>query len=224
MNSCQMDPLKCSFTPKRTEESKFLIGKHFIRFPLELLEALITCIVDVSQEFFILTLSLITFFLMKSYCATISDFGLAKLCPTVRSTISMPRARATIGYIAPEVYCRNIGGVSNKSDVYSYGMMVLEIFGERKNLNPRVENTSEIYFAHWIYKRIEQEEDLGLGKFNEAAEEETAKKMVLVGSWCIQTDPPIRPSISRVVEMLEGNCSALQMPPKPYLDSASSST
>ena len=44
----------------------------------------------------------------------------------------MRGARGTIGYIAPEVFCRNFGGVSYKSDVYSYGMMVLEMVGERK--------------------------------------------------------------------------------------------
>ncbi|XP_029125430.1 rust resistance kinase Lr10-like [Cajanus cajan] len=53
----------------------------------------------------------------------ISDFGLAKICPREKSTISMLVARGTVGYIAPELFCRNFGGVSHKSDVYSYGMM-----------------------------------------------------------------------------------------------------
>jgi interleukin-1 receptor-associated kinase 1 len=34
-------------------------------------------------------------------------------------------ARGTVGYITPEVLCRNFGGVSYKSDVYSYGVLVL---------------------------------------------------------------------------------------------------
>ncbi|XP_048318202.2 LEAF RUST 10 DISEASE-RESISTANCE LOCUS RECEPTOR-LIKE PROTEIN KINASE-like 2.4 [Ziziphus jujuba] len=55
----------------------------------------------------------------------ISDFGLAGVCNRKESTISMLDARGTIGYIAPEVFCREFGGVSHKSDVYSYGMLVL---------------------------------------------------------------------------------------------------
>ncbi|XVE75220.1 hypothetical protein DITRI_Ditri12bG0078200 [Diplodiscus trichospermus] len=47
----------------------------------------------------------------------ISDFGLAKLCPEKESAISMTGARGTIGYIAPEVFSRNFGRVSHKSDV-----------------------------------------------------------------------------------------------------------
>ncbi|XP_064998944.1 LEAF RUST 10 DISEASE-RESISTANCE LOCUS RECEPTOR-LIKE PROTEIN KINASE-like 2.1 [Musa acuminata AAA Group] len=64
----------------------------------------------------------------------ISDFGLAKLCPQRGSVLSMADARGTIGYIAPEVFCRNIGAVSTKSDVYSYGMMLLEMVGGRRNV------------------------------------------------------------------------------------------
>ncbi|RWR82052.1 LEAF RUST 10 DISEASE-RESISTANCE LOCUS RECEPTOR-LIKE PROTEIN KINASE-like protein 2.4 isoform X2 [Cinnamomum micranthum f. kanehirae] len=55
------------------------------------------------------------------------------------------------------------------------------------------------------------------------AEEDIGRKMVLVGLWCIQTDPTIRPSMTRVVEMLEGSLGSLEMPPKPYLCSPSRS-
>ncbi|KAF9593262.1 hypothetical protein IFM89_021018 [Coptis chinensis] len=83
----------------------------------------------------------------QDLCPKISDFGMAKLCPTRDiSVVSMVGARGTIGYIAPEVCCRNFGGVSHKSDVYSYGMMVLEMIGGRKNIDVAVENMSEIYF------------------------------------------------------------------------------
>lgn len=44
----------------------------------------------------------------------------------------MTGARGTVGYIAPEVFFRNLGGVSHKSDVYSYEMMVLEMSVGRK--------------------------------------------------------------------------------------------
>ncbi|XP_015162711.1 uncharacterized protein [Solanum tuberosum] len=133
------------------------------------------------------------------------------------SIVSMLGARGTIGYIAPEIVCRNLGGVSHKSDVYSYGMMVLEMVGGRKNVDVGVDRTSEIYFPHWLYQRIELDEELQLIGIMNEEEKECARKMVMVSLWCIQTDPSNRPSMSKVVEMLEGKLDSLQMPPKPYL-------
>ncbi|PIA64502.1 hypothetical protein AQUCO_00100167v1 [Aquilegia coerulea] len=152
----------------------------------------------------------------EDFCPKISDFGLAKLCPTRESVVSILAARGTIGYIAPEIYCRNFGGVSYKSDVYSYGMMVLEMIGGRKNIDATVVNTSEIYFPHWIYNRLENE--IAIGGSEEIFKEETTKKMVLVGLWCIQTHPTNRPSMAKVVDMLEGNIEDLEMPPNPFTD------
>ncbi|CAA2989601.1 LEAF RUST 10 DISEASE-RESISTANCE LOCUS RECEPTOR-LIKE PROTEIN KINASE-like [Olea europaea subsp. europaea] len=71
----------------------------------------------------------------KDFNPKISDFGLAKLSPNRSSTVSMLGVRGTIGYIAPELVYRTIGEVSYKSDVYSYGMMVLEMVGETKNID-----------------------------------------------------------------------------------------
>ncbi|XP_042436061.1 LEAF RUST 10 DISEASE-RESISTANCE LOCUS RECEPTOR-LIKE PROTEIN KINASE-like 2.1 isoform X1 [Zingiber officinale] len=154
----------------------------------------------------------------EEFCPKISDFGLAKLCPHKRSAISMADARGTIGYIAPEVFSRNFGVVSTKSDVYSYGTMVLEMVGGRKNVKAHLDESSEVYFPHWVYEHLDQGEDLKpLGVTPET--EEIAKKMILVGLWCIQIPPKDRPSISRVVEMLEGRTSEMEMPPKPCFSS-----
>ncbi|KAH0671860.1 hypothetical protein KY284_022947 [Solanum tuberosum] len=156
-----------------------------------------------------------------NFCPKISDFGLAKLCMKQESIVSMLGPRGTIGYIAPEIVCRNLGGVSHKSDVYSYGMMVLEMVGGRKNVDVGVDRTSEIYFPHWLYQRIELDEEFQLIGIMNEEEKECARKMVMVSLWCIQTDPSNRPSMSKVVEMLEGKLDSLQMPPKPYLYSPS---
>ncbi|KAH0668652.1 hypothetical protein KY289_023145 [Solanum tuberosum] len=159
----------------------------------------------------------------EDFCPKISDFGLAKLCVKHESIVSILGPRGTIGYIAPEIVCRNLGGVSHKSDVYSYGMMVLEMVGGRKNVDVEVDRTSEIYFPHWLYRRIELDEELQLIGIMNEEENECARKMVIASLWCIQTDPANRPSMSKVVEMLEGKLDSLQMPPKPYLYSPSRS-
>lgn len=152
----------------------------------------------------------------EDFCPKISDFGLAKLCPPKESVLSMVCARGTIGYIAPEVFSRSFGVVTRKADVYSYGMMVLEMVGGRRNSDQQVENTSEVYFPHWIYDHLDNIHELKIDGISYNMEEVT-KKMVLVALWCIQANPSYRPSISKVVEMLEGTMDDLQMPPKQYI-------
>ncbi|KAM7268701.1 hypothetical protein ACFE04_010867 [Oxalis oulophora] len=49
---------------------------------------------------------------------------------------------------------------------------------------------------------------------------EIAKKIIMVGLWCIQTIPSDRPSMSKVIDMMEGNLGALENPPRPYLSSS----
>ncbi|XP_059434653.1 PR5-like receptor kinase [Corylus avellana] len=161
--------------------------------------------------------------LNENFCPKISDFGLAKICPREKSIVSMLGARGTVGYIAPEVFCRNFGGVSHKSDVYSYGMMVFEMVGGRRNIDVEIDHTSEIFFPHWIYKRLEQDEDLGLHGLMNEEDHEHVRKMIIVSLWCIQTNPSSRPSMNRVVSMLEGSLESLQIPPMPFLHSPSRS-
>ncbi|KAH9795080.1 protein kinase domain-containing protein [Citrus sinensis] len=155
----------------------------------------------------------------EDFCPKISDFGLAKICNRKESIISMTGARGTVGYIAPEVFCRNIGEVSYKSDVYSYGMMIFEMTGGRKNVDVGDNGSSDVYFPHWIYKRLEEDEELGLQGIENEEDKEYARKMIIGSLWCIQTNPSSRPTMSRVVEMLEGSLDSLQIPPKPFLSS-----
>lgn len=155
----------------------------------------------------------------EDFCPKISDFGLAKLCPRKESIISISEARGTIGYLAPEIWNKNIGRVSHKSDVYSYGMMLLDMVGWRKNMNAEANCKTEIYFPDWIYEKIEEGSNLGHDGANTMEENDIARRMTIVGLWCIQTFPTQRPTISRVIEMLEGCLDSLPMPPKPVMAS-----
>ncbi|KAJ1684949.1 hypothetical protein LUZ63_016339 [Rhynchospora breviuscula] len=154
----------------------------------------------------------------EDFCPKIADFGLAKLCPPKESIISLAEMRGTIGYIAPEVFSRNFGVVSTKSDVYSYGMMVLEMVGGRRNAKSNVENSSQEYFPHWIYDRLAKGADIKACNTT-IQTEDFARKMALVGLWCTQTIPSNRPSMGRVLELFERRLDELEMPPKPYLAS-----
>ncbi|CAN0923117.1 Rust resistance kinase Lr10 [Linum grandiflorum] len=156
----------------------------------------------------------------RNFNPKISDFGLAKLCAKDQSAISMTTARGTIGYIAPEVFSRNFGNVSYKADVYSFGMLLLEMVGGRKNVDfTEVDGDREIYFPEWIYNlfdesgedvRVDVEEEEGDGE-----DGKIVKKLAVVGLWCIQWNPVDRPMMKLVVQMLEGDGGNLTAPPNP---------
>jgi serine/threonine protein kinase len=72
----------------------------------------------------------------------ISDFGLAKLYPTNINAVTLTAAWGTIGYIAPELFYKSFPNVSYKADVFSFGMLLMEMDGKRKNKNPAAESSS----------------------------------------------------------------------------------
>ncbi|BFG21305.1 hypothetical protein CerSpe_075790 [Prunus speciosa] len=152
----------------------------------------------------------------ENFLPKVSDFGLARLCPLDNSIVSLTAARGTIGYIAPELFYKNIGGISYKADVYSFGMLLMEMAGKRKNLNATIEKSSQIYFPTWVFDQLNDGKDI---KIEDATEEEEKiiKKMIIVALWCIQMKPGDRPPMNKAVEMLEGEIESLDMPPKPFL-------
>ncbi|MED6155085.1 hypothetical protein PIB30_002293 [Stylosanthes scabra] len=153
----------------------------------------------------------------ENFVPKISDFGLAKLYPIDRSIVTLTDKRGTIGYIAPELFYNNLGGVSYKADVYSFGMLLMEVAGRRKNLNPHAENTSQVFFPTWVYEQvISRGKEVELDNGTEA-EKSIAKKLIITALWCIQLRPSDRPSMNDVVAMLEGELCNLTMPPKPLL-------
>jgi serine/threonine protein kinase len=152
---------------------------------------------------------------MKNCNPKISDFGLAKLCSKVQSAVSMTIVRGTMAYIAPEVFSGNFGNVCYKSDVDCFGMVLLAIVGGRKNTDDTAENTGQVYFPEWIYNCLDGGEELRL-KIQEAEDAEIAKKLAIVGFWCIQWHPMDRPSMKTEVQMLEGEGNIFAMPQNPF--------
>ncbi|KAK7314578.1 hypothetical protein VNO77_33104 [Canavalia gladiata] len=155
----------------------------------------------------------------ENFCPKISDFGLAKLCPRKESIVSMSDPRGTFGFLAPEMWNRRFGGVSHKSDVYSYGMILLDMVEGRNNTNNvQASHSSEMYFLDCIYNRLEQRNLRPHGAIT-PEENEFIRRMTVVGLWCIQTLPNDRPTITKVIDMLQVSLSSLEIPPKPVLSS-----
>ncbi|XP_009609372.1 rust resistance kinase Lr10-like [Nicotiana tomentosiformis] len=150
----------------------------------------------------------------ENFVPKISDFGLAKLYPTDNSIVTLTAARGTIGYVAPELINRSIGPVSYKADVYSFGMLLIEMAGMKRNSAAR-EDMSSQYFPHWIYDQFDKEKEIEVLDETHDDEKKIIKKLTLVALWCIQMNPLYRPSMTKVVEMIEGELQALQTPPRP---------
>ncbi|KAF7140054.1 hypothetical protein RHSIM_Rhsim06G0120800 [Rhododendron simsii] len=114
----------------------------------------------------------------ENFNPKLSDFGLAKLYPTDNSMVSLTVARGTMGYMAPELFYKNIGRVSYKADVYSYGMLLMEMAGRRRNLNACADHASQIYFPSWIYDQFKEGKEIEMGEVA-VDEKEMVRKMVI---------------------------------------------
>ncbi|GMN56522.1 hypothetical protein TIFTF001_025633 [Ficus carica] len=132
----------------------------------------------------------------------ISDFGLAKLYDEKMTHIST-RVAGTIGYLAPEYAMR--GHLTEKTDVFAFGVVALEIISGRSNSNTSLEE-DEIYLLEWAWNLHEQGREIELVD-SELSEfdEEDVRRIIGMALLCTQTSPTVRPSMSRVVAMLAGD-------------------
>ncbi|MED6120334.1 hypothetical protein PIB30_019844 [Stylosanthes scabra] len=124
----------------------------------------------------------------ENFIPKVSDFGLAKLYP-----------------------------LDNRiADVYSFGMLLMEMASQRRNLNPHAEHSSQLYFPFWIHGQLaEKNDEVEMETLVHEETSELVKKMFITALWCIQLKPCDRPSMNKVVEMLEGDVASIEMPPRP---------
>ncbi|CAL9159509.1 unnamed protein product [Musa hybrid cultivar] len=128
----------------------------------------------------------------EGFRAVVADFGLSKLMGKDESRV-VTTIRGTRGYLAPEWIIGS--GVSDKSDIYSYGMVLLEMKVRQGRMMEVVDER---------LKSVEGPPD-----------EKEVRTLVHVALWCIQEKAETRPSMARVVDMLEGRIAVDDDPPKP---------
>ena len=91
-------------------------------------------------------------------------------------------------------------------DIYSIGVLLLEIFCGRKNVKLSVEDENHIRLADWAYDKYKEGRLDLLVKNNEQAinDMKRVEKFVMTASWCIQDVPLLGPSMKNVLQVLEG--------------------
>ncbi|GMH28350.1 hypothetical protein Nepgr_030193 [Nepenthes gracilis] len=145
----------------------------------------------------------------------VADFGLAKLYNQNSTHVLVSGCRGTPGYAAPELWAPY--PVTYKCDVYSFGMLLFEIVGRRRNHDANLIDCSREWLPRWTYEMLKKNElpemipSCGISEENR----EKAKRMVLVALWCVQYLPAQRPLMSTVVKMLEGAIE-IALPPNPF--------
>ncbi|KAL6134319.1 hypothetical protein ACLB2K_066551 [Fragaria x ananassa] len=146
----------------------------------------------------------------ENFNAKVSDFGLAKLMNRDQS-LAHTTLRGTRGYLAPE-WITN-AAISEKSDVYSYGMVLLEIIGGKRNFAPG-ESSGKSHFPYYAFKLLEEGnlKEFIDPKLDVDEKDEKVVAAIEVALWCIQDEMQMRPPMTRVVQMLEGFCD---LPPPP---------
>ncbi|KAE8037392.1 hypothetical protein FH972_009981 [Carpinus fangiana] len=156
------------------------------------------------------------------FCPKISDFGLAKLRKK-EDMVSMSRMRGTRGYMAPEWV--KTEPITSKADVYSFGMVLLEIVTGTRNFEMQgsTKNSEEWYFPGWafekVFKEIKVEDILDRRikhSYDSRAHFGLVDRMVKTAMWCLQDRPEMRPSMGKVAKMLEGTVEITE-PRKPTI-------
>lgn len=142
----------------------------------------------------------------------ISDFGLAKLFDEKKTHVSTKIA-GTFGYLAPEYAMR--GHLTEKADVFAFGVVALEIVAGRSNTDNSLEE-DKIYLFEWVWELYERRQTLGIldPRIEEFGSEEVFR-VIHIALLCTQGSPHQRPPMSRVVKMLTGDTEMTEVVTKP---------
>ncbi|TKY63227.1 Cysteine-rich receptor protein kinase 42 [Spatholobus suberectus] len=147
----------------------------------------------------------------ENLTAKIADFGLARCFGADKSHLSTGIA-GTLGYMAPEYLIR--GQLTDKADVYSFGVLVLEIVSGRRN-NVFREDSGTLLQTVWKLHRsntLTEAVDPCLGDDFPVTE---ASRVFQIGLLCTQASASLRPSMSQVVCMLSNSNVDVPTPNQP---------
>ncbi|KAK9073975.1 hypothetical protein SSX86_006570 [Deinandra increscens subsp. villosa] len=146
----------------------------------------------------------------SNFNAKLGDFGLAKLVDHEKGAQTTKLA-GTIGYMAPE--CVVTGKATKESDVFSFGVVMLEIACGRKPIEYKAKE-NQVWLLEWIWELY------GVGTLLEAVDprlgpnfnEEEIKNLMIIALWCVHPDSQVRPSMRQVIQVLNRGASLPKLP------------
>ncbi|XP_028767777.1 cysteine-rich receptor-like protein kinase 10 [Neltuma alba] len=145
----------------------------------------------------------------------ISDFGLAKMVAINSQEGSTNRIVGTYGYMSPEYAM--YGQYSEKSDVFSFGVIILEIISGKKNTSRQNESQYVDGLLSYAWKQWKEEKLLEILDLNikEFASYNEVIRCIHIGLLCVQENPDSRPTMATVVSYLSNDSIQLPLPREP---------
>ncbi|KAG0563872.1 hypothetical protein M758_8G062600 [Ceratodon purpureus] len=160
----------------------------------------------------------------STYSAKVADFGLSRILNREQSLTMTTHIRGTCGYLAPE-WTSNHTPITPKTDVYSFGMVLFEIISGSRNTklsttessinNSSITSSSTFndtkngYFPLLAYSKLNESNFNILEVLDPSltglADHNEVERVLRVAFWCINNNHQLRPSMSKVVQMLEGH-------------------
>ncbi|OAY71148.1 PTI1-like tyrosine-protein kinase [Ananas comosus] len=137
--------------------------------------------------------------------ARVADFGFAKLIPDGATHVTT-KVKGTLGYLAPEYAM--FGKASESCDVYSFGILLLEIASGKKPLE-KLSSAIKRTITEWALPlaRAGKFKEIADPKLNGNFAEDELKRLILVGLVCAQNRPEKRLTMLEVVELLKGEAT-----------------
>ncbi|KAJ0935206.1 putative protein kinase RLK-Pelle-L-LEC family [Helianthus annuus] len=146
----------------------------------------------------------------SNFNAKLGDFGLAKLVDHEKGSQTTMLA-GTLGYMAPE--CLLTGRATKESDVFSFGVVALEIACGRKAIEYKAQE-KQVRLVEWVWElygsgTLLEGVDPSLGS---DFDEEEIKRLMIIGLWCVHPDSESRPSMRQAIKVLNSDASLPLLP------------
>ncbi|KAJ4876291.1 putative cysteine-rich receptor-like protein kinase 33 [Raphanus sativus] len=148
----------------------------------------------------------------------VADFGMARILKMDQSRADTRRVVGTHGYISPEYLMH--GQFSRKSDIFSFGVLVLEIISGKRNSNfHEIDGSGNSLVTHaWKHWRNGSPLELVDAEIGKKYQSNEVVRCIHIALLCVQTDPDDRPDISEIISMLTSNSIILQLPQSPVYE------
>ncbi|KZV42505.1 L-type lectin-domain containing receptor kinase IX.1-like [Dorcoceras hygrometricum] len=147
----------------------------------------------------------------SNFNAKLGDFGLARLVDHDKGSQTTIVA-GTRGYMAPEYVIS--GRASKESDMYSFGVVLLEITCGRKAIDAECQEINPLVLSEWVWKLY------GAGKILEAVDQdlevehngEEMARLLVVGLWCVHPYNRHRPTIQQAIKVMNAEAPLPVLP------------